>query len=95
MNNAYKIMVKWKRKLFMLPSGAARKNYIDEVTRLWINDKPLRKIASKAIHIMPALLLWKPSQSSKSKDHHVALERLKLWEEGKFEDLLYEGQTIK
>ena len=47
----------------MLPSGAAGKNYIEEVTRLmklWINDTPLRKIALKAAHIMPALLLQKP-----------------------------------
>ena len=72
---------------------------IEEVTRLiklWINDTPLRKIALKAVHVMPALLLQKPSKSSKSKDHHAALERrLNLWEEGKIEELLYEGQTIQ
>ena len=45
---------------------------------------------------MPALLLQKPSQSSKSKDRHAALERrLQLWEEGKNEELLYKGQTIQ
>ena len=75
----------------MLPSGAAGKNYMDEVTllmKLWINDTPLRKIALKAVHVMPALLLHKPSKS--------ALERrLKLLEEGKNEDLLYEGQTMQ
>ena len=50
----------------------------------------------KTVHVMPALLLQKPPQSSKSKDHHAALERrLKLWEEGKIEELLYEGQTIQ
>ena len=64
--------------------------------KLWINDTPLRKIALKAVHVMPALLLQKPSKSSKSKDHHADLERrLKLWEEGKIEELLYEGQTIQ
>ena len=99
LNNAYGKIVHWKRNLFMLPSGAAGKNYIDEVTRLmklWINDTPLWKIALKAVHVMPALLLQKPSQSSKSKDHHAALERrLKLWEEGKIEELLYKGKTIQ
>ena len=45
---------------------------------------------------MPAFLLQKPSKSLKSKDHHAALERRrKLWEEGKIEELLYEGQTIQ
>ena len=83
----------------MLPSGAPTKNYIEEVTRLmklWINDTPLRKIALKAVHVMPVLLLQKPSKSSKSKYHHAHLERrLKLWEEGKIEELLYEGQTMQ
>ena len=72
---------------------------IEEVTRLiklWINDTPLRKIALKAVHVMPALLLQKPSKSSKSKDHHADLERrIKLWEEGKIEELFYEGQTMQ
>ena len=46
--------------------------------------------------LMPAFLLQKPSKSLKSKNHHAALERrLKLWEEGKIEELLYEGQTIQ
>ena len=70
----------------------AGKNYIEEVTRLmklWINDMSRGKIALKAVRIMP-------SKSSKSKDHHAALERrLKLWEEGKIEELLCEGQTIQ
>ena len=64
--------------------------------KLWINDTPLRKIALKAVHVIPALLLQKPSKTSKSKDHYAVLEwRLKLWEEGKIEELLYEGQTIQ
>ena len=78
----------------MLPRGAAGKNYIEEATslmKLWINDTPLRKIALKAVHVMPALLFQKPSKSSNWEDYHAALERrLKLWEEGKTEELLYE-----
>ena len=65
---------------------------VEEVTRLiklWINNTPLRKIALKAVHVMPELLLRKPYKSSKSKDHHAALERrLKFREEGKIEELL-------
>ena len=46
--------------------------------------------------LMPALLLQKPSKSSRSEDHHAALERRrKLWKEGMIEELLYEGQTIQ
>ena len=65
----------------MLPSGAAGMNYNDvaRFLKLWINDTPLRNIALKAVHVMPALLLQKPSKSSKSKDHHAALEK-RLWD---------------
>ena len=83
LNDAYEKIVHWKRNLFMMPSGAAVKKYIEEITsllKLWIQDSPLKSIALKAIHGMPALLLQKPTENSKSKDHLVSLERrLKLW----------------
>ena len=70
-----------------------------ELTRIinsWTNNSPLRTIAMKAIHVMPALLLQKPSKKSKSKDHMLALERrLKLWDEGNLLELLAEGTTIQ
>ena len=60
LNNAYKKTVHWKRNLVMLPSGAAGKRYVEEVTRLmelWIQDTPLKPISLKAVHAMPELLL--------------------------------------
>ena len=92
-------IVHWKRDLFMMPSGAAGKKHIEEITRLlklWIQDSPLTSIALKAIHIMRALLLQKRSKYSKSKDHLVSLERrLKLWEEGNISNLVHEEETIQ
>ena len=45
---------------------------------------------------MPSLLLQKPSQKSKSKDHLRALERrLELWESGEVMELLKESDTIQ
>ena len=83
----------------MLPSGTADKRSVEEVTRLmklWIQDTPLKSISLKAVHIMPALLLQKPSKSSKAKDHLQALERLiKLWNEVNVEGLLYQGMIIQ
>ena len=97
-NNAYEKTVHWKKNLFMLPSGAAGKRYVEEVTRLmklWIQDTPLKSISLKAIHVMPALLPQKPSKSSKAKDHLQALtRRITLWEEGNIKGLLHEGMTI-
>ena len=48
----------------MVPTGASRKTFIDEITRLfdhWTNDTLLKSIALKAIYVMPALLLQKPN----------------------------------
>ena len=79
----------------MLATGAAGKKYISETTRLmsaWLNDSPLKDLAFKAIHIMPNLLLQKPSKTSKSKDHTLPLERrMKLWENGEFDELVFGG----
>ena len=79
----YEQIVYGKRNLFLLPSGKAGKQYIDETTKLmneWLQESPLKDIAFKDIMIMPNLLLQKPSKSSKAKDHLKVLERrLESW----------------
>ena len=46
--------------------------------------------------ILPALLLQKPSKTSKAKDHGNKLEiRFQLWKDGNILDLLREGRTIE
>ena len=86
--------------MFLLPSGAAGKRYVEEVTRLrkfWIQDTLLKSISLEAVRVMLTLLLQKQSKSSKAKDHLQALDRriTKLWDEGNIEGLLYEGMTIQ
>ena len=57
--------------------GSSGKKYISDTTRLfnlWVNT-PYQSVALKGIHVMPALLLQKPSKSSKSKEHLEALTR--------------------
>ena len=49
-NATYEECVKWKRNLFMLPSGKIGKDYIDECIRLiheWVNNSPLHDISLK------------------------------------------------
>ena len=98
-NSCYEKIVYWRRNLFLLPKGLSGKDYIRETTRLlnaWTEKSPLRQCAMAAIHIMPALLLQKPSKSSKSKDHARALERrLKLWKEGEFLQLMREADALQ
>ena len=69
--------VYWRRNLFLLPSGIAGKQFIEECTRLindWANNAPLKPIALKALMIMPSLLLQKVSKTSKAKDHSGQLK---------------------
>ena len=99
LSQVYETVVFWRKNLFLLPSGKAGRKFIGEVSRLmseWLHDSPLKDIAFKAIMVMRSLLLQKPSQKSKSKDHLRALERrLELWETGEVMELLKESDTIQ
>ena len=69
----------WRKTFFMLPKGSSGKDYIKEISRLineWLIGSPINEFAMYALHV-PALLLQKPSKSSKSKDHVAVLNRLK------------------
>ena len=70
----------------MLRKGSSGKDYIKEITRMineWLIGTPIRECAMYALHVMPTLLLQKPSKSLKSKDHVAALkwrlEKLEKW----------------
>ena len=64
--------------MVLLPNGSASQNYINEVMRLptgWINDNAIKDIAFKTLMIMVNLVLQKPSELLKAKDHLKALKR--------------------
>ena len=86
LDTAYEQIVYWRQNLFLLPTGKADKKFIREITRLincWIGNTALKPIALKSIIVMYALMLQKPSRTSKSKDHLLALSRqIELWEKG-------------
>ena len=53
-------VVYWKRNLFLLPTGKAGELYVDQTSKIlnaWTNVSPQKKIAMKAIMIMPSFLL--------------------------------------
>ena len=57
---------------------------------------PIRECAMYPLHLMPALLLQKPSKSSKSKDHVAALKRrLQRWKNGEILQLLREATALQ
>ena len=81
LRDAYESIVFWRK------TGAAGKRYINHITQLfyeWVNDSPLKDIALMAIHVMPAILLQKPSKNSKSVDHpksvRKTIENIGGWE---------------
>ena len=98
-DDAYSEMSQWRKNLFKLPTGHAGKSFIMEL-KLWLDhfnsQTQLSGIALKVFMIIPALLLQKPSQKSKSKEHSEKLEkRLKLWKEGEIQVLLQECRLIQ
>ena len=85
-----------KRNIFLPPSGAAGKSFIQEITRLlqaFANDSQMESIALKASFVMQILLLQKPSKKSKSKDHISHLKR--RLEQGDIPLLIQEGRCIQ
>ena len=64
------ILILWKKNLFKVASGKSEKNFILE-------------LALKVLMVLLALLLQKPSKTSKAKDHRNKLEiRFQLWKDG-------------
>ena len=64
-NRVYEKIVYWRKNLFMLPTGKAGIQFIEEMTKLmlsWVEDTAMKDIAFTAIIIMPSLLLQKPSK---------------------------------
>ena len=62
----------------------------------WLIESPIRESAMFALHVMPALLLQKPSKSSKSKDHvDVLKRRLEKLKNREFLQLLREATTLQ
>ena len=69
---AYEKVAYWKKKKLIVPSREAGKRFIDDILKSmteWLHDSPLNDIVFKTRMDMPSLLLQKPTQKSKSKDH--------------------------
>ena len=93
----YEKVVFMKRNLFNLPSGNAGKLFIREVT---FGLKPFNSSNSKynsmAMKVLPGLLLQKPFQASKCKNHTEALSRRsEMWKRGDIKGLADEVYYIQ
>ena len=99
LDSAYHEVIRWKRNIFMVPSGKVGDSFVREMARMFAaygESTALEPISLLAAMTMPALLLQRPHQKSKVKDHIRALEkRLELWKKGNLSELLIEGRCIQ
>ena len=95
----YSEIVHWRNNLFRVPTGKAGKAFVKEVARLFrafADSSALESVAMRAAMVMLVLLIQKPHQRSRQKEHTKHLERrLKLWSDGDIDALLNEGRTIQ
>lgn len=74
----YNEVVHWCRNLFKVTSGITGKSFVRELTRLfqaYAEGSAMEPVALTCVMTMHALLLQKPFQSSKVKEHVSCLER--------------------
>ena len=83
---AYSEIAHWRRNTFMVPSGKAGKQFVQELTALfnaYAQGSALESVALTSVMVACALLLQKPHPTSKCWDHVTALERqLSAWRDG-------------
>ena len=96
---AYGEVVFWRANLCQVPSGKVGKDFVHEAANLlntFNNNSENKKIAIMLLMLLFPLVLQKPSQDSKSRDHVIAIERrLTLFRAGDFQALLREGRLIQ
>ena len=96
---AYAEVVHWRRNVFQVPSGAAGKEFVAKLTRLfyaYAEQTALESVALTAVMVLPVLLLQKPHAHSKTKEHAACLERrMVLWKKGDINGLVREGRVIQ
>ena len=89
----------WRKNLFCIPFGAAGKCFVCKQARLYkayAAGTALESAALGAAMVMPQLLLQRLHGNSKLKEHISCLERrIKLWKEGKLDELVREVTAIQ
>jgi hypothetical protein len=96
---AYEEMIAWRRNIFKVPSGRQGKRFVHKLANLFLSygeGDATEIIALKSAMVFPSLMLQKPTQNSRTKDHVCCLERrLDLWRSGKVEELVAEINAIQ
>ena len=95
----YVEVVHWRRNCFSIPFGKGGKDFVKELSMLYLayrSTSALEFVALRAAIVLPILLLQKPSRTSKTKQHIALLEsRLGLWSNGDLDELVREGRAMQ
>ncbi len=98
-DNAYKEIVGWSKNVFLLPRGNSGKDFIRELTRIigmFVNKTPHEHLSLSLLHVFMPLMLQKPSERSKARDHCKYLtQRLQKWKNGEIVSLMAEAHEIQ
>ena len=98
-NRAYEEVVRFRKNLFLLPSGSVGNWYVTEKAKFFeamVSQHPMEKIAMKALSVMEHLLLQRASQDSTTKRNKELLtERIALWEKGDIDQLTTTAMAIQ
>ena len=98
-NKVYDEIVHWRHNLFLVPTGSAGNSFVQELARLlqaFADGSSLECVSMKAVIILQALVLQKPSRTSKTRDHISHLKRrMELWKAGNLNEILLEGRCIQ
>ena len=96
---AYSEVVHWRRNIFLVPSGSEGKYFVQEMAQLfqgYADGSANESFALTAAMVMPSLLLQKPHDQSKAKDHVACLKRrLNAWKKGEIDELVRECRAIQ
>ncbi len=97
--SSYSEVVHWRRNSFLVPSGAVGKDFVAELSRLFLayaESSALECIALKAATVLQVLLLQRPHADSRAKNHVECLRRrLAAWKEGDVNGLVCEGRALQ
>ena len=96
---AYQEVVHWRRNIFRVPHGKGGTLLVSELDRLiraYAEGSALEPIAWRAVTVLSALALQKPSRKAKNKELNACLERrMATWAKGDITALLEEGRCLQ
>lgn len=96
MDKTYDEIIHWRPNLFITPQGSTGNSFVQELARLFqafADGSSMECVCMKAVTILQALVLQKPSPISKNRQDISHMKwRLDLWKDGK---IFLEGKKIK